>query len=139
MPKLQSLKLESWNTINLVILKYFPNLKALELLKDDNYWDIHDLKAFSSCLKLTELKIFSKRAELSSLSGLADLKKLQKLTLEGINQLNRISKEEHLRNIEEIKSSSLRILELNNCYSIMKTYKPGELNLDILIINGKSI
>ena len=139
MPKLQSLKLESWSSINLEILKYFPNLKALEILKEYNGWDIHDLKAFSSCLNLTELKIFSKDAELSNLSGLADLKKLQKLTLQGINQLNRISKEEHLRNIEEIKSSSLRILELNNCYSIMKTYKPVELNLEKFIINGKSI
>jgi len=139
MPKLEFLSMESSHNLNIDILKYFPNLKALEILKKHNGWDIHDLKAFSSCLNLTELKIFSKDAELSSLSGLADLKKLQKLTLEGINNLNKISKEEHLKNIEEIKSSSLRILELNNCYSIMKTYKPGELNLDILIINGKSI
>jgi len=76
---------------------------------------------------------------ISSLSGLADLKKLQKLTLEGINNLNKISKEEHLKNIEEINSSSLRILELNKCYSIMKTYKAAELNLEKFIFNGKSI
>jgi len=67
------------------------------------------------------------------------LKKLQKLTLVGINNLNKISKEEHQTNVEEIKFSSLKILELYKCYSIMKTYKPGELNLDKLIINGKSL
>ena len=139
MSKLHTLKLQSSSTINLEILKYFPNLKALEILKEYNGWDIHDLKGFSCCLDLTELKIFSKQVEISSLSGLADLKKLQKLTLEGINNLNKISKEEHLKNIEEIKSSSLRILELNKCYSIMKTYKAAELNLEKFIFNGKSI
>jgi hypothetical protein len=53
--------------------------------------------------------------------------------------LNSISNEEHQKNIDEIKSSSLKILELNKCYSIMKTYKATDLNLEKFIYNGKSI
>ena len=121
---------------NKEILKFFPNLRILEI---SSKFDIDNLQSFSCCSELIELKVITNQEVFSSLSGLTKLKKINKLIIEGTNNLNKITKEKHLSNIEEIKSSTLKILELNKCYSIMKTYKPGELNLDKLIINGKTI
>lgn len=139
MPKLEFLKIVSVDKVNIKIFKYFPNLKVLDLYHEYDSWDIQDLKVFSCCSELIELRIFSKYVRLLSLSGLADMKKLKKLTLEGIYNLNSISNDQHKKNIDEIKSSSLNILELNKCYSIMKTYIATDLNLEKFIFNGKSI